>query len=87
MVPAADEYVTVSVTGGTLLSLDSGNLRDLEPYGAARRRTYQGRALAVIRPAGPGRLVVSAAAEGRGTGSAAIPVIAAPAPPVVPASR
>ncbi|MGE3614891.1 MAG: glycoside hydrolase family 2 TIM barrel-domain containing protein [Gemmatimonadales bacterium] len=87
VVPAADEYVTVSVTGGTLLSLDSGNLRDLEPYGASRRRTYQGRALAVIRPDGPGRVVVSVTADRRLAGSATIPVTAAPAPPALPASR
>jgi len=70
-----------------LLVLDSGNLRDLEPYGGDRRRAYQGRALAVVRPSGQGPISVTVEAEGIATGFAEITVVNGAIPPSIPASR
>ena len=45
----ADRAVCVTVEHGTLISLDNGDPADHTLYGQARRNTFHGRALAVIR--------------------------------------
>ena len=60
-----DRPVTVTVSGdGTLAGFGSGNPSTEEPFSATTRRTYEGRALAVLRPAGPGTMRLLASSPG-----------------------
>ena len=62
---AADRDVLVTVSGaGVLLALGSADPAPTTLYGESSHRTFDGRALAVIRATGPGPIVVSASAEG-----------------------
>ncbi len=62
----ADRTVEVQVTGGgELVALDSGDMRDVSPVTASHRKTYQGRALAIVRAgAATGKITVHASAPG-----------------------
>ncbi|PRX99763.1 glycoside hydrolase family 2 TIM barrel-domain containing protein [Allonocardiopsis opalescens] len=52
--------VEVAVDGpGTLQGLGSGDPRTTEPFTGTAHRTYDGRALAVVRPTGPGEIRVT----------------------------
>ncbi len=63
--PAADRAVTLAIEGpGELLGFGSGNPCSSEPFTEPTHSTYEGRALAVVRPTGPGSIAVSVAAEG-----------------------
>ncbi|SEP68147.1 beta-galactosidase [Streptomyces sp. yr375] len=62
---AADRRVAVEVCGpGVLLGLGSADPWTEEPFGSSERLTYEGRALAVLRPTGPGKIRLTATAEG-----------------------
>ncbi|MFB4263107.1 glycoside hydrolase family 2 TIM barrel-domain containing protein [Nonomuraea sp. GTA35] len=62
---AADRPVSVEVSGaGELIALGSADPSTEERFDAVRRRTHEGRALAVIRPTGPGKIRLVASAEG-----------------------
>ena len=59
----SDRAVSVTVDGpGTLLGLGSAQPRTEESYLAATHTTFDGRALAVIRPTGPGTITVTVTA-------------------------
>ena len=61
----ADRLVTVTVEGpGVLAGLGSGRPDTEEPFGAASCTTYDGRALAIVRPTGEGVIRVSVAGDG-----------------------
>lgn len=64
VVPTADVPVRVSVTGGRVLAVDNANLRDLSPYRADGRATFNGRALAYVRADRVSRLTVMVSSEG-----------------------
>ncbi|MEU8138896.1 glycoside hydrolase family 2 TIM barrel-domain containing protein [Streptodolium elevatio] len=56
-----DRQVSVRVTGPAVLQgLGSANPLTREPFTADTHTTYEGRALAVIRPSGPGEITVTA---------------------------
>ncbi|WP_454853958.1 glycoside hydrolase family 2 TIM barrel-domain containing protein [Promicromonospora soli] len=60
-----DRTVTVTVDGpATLQALGSGNPVTTESFHAPEHSTFQGRALAVVRPTGAGPITVTARAEG-----------------------
>ncbi|WP_329271417.1 glycoside hydrolase family 2 TIM barrel-domain containing protein [Streptomyces sp. NBC_01451] len=60
---AADRPVRLEVTGsGVLLGFGSADPASTERFDATERRTYEGRALAVLRPTGPGRISLLASA-------------------------
>uniref|UniRef100_A0AAU1ZWS3 DUF4982 domain-containing protein n=1 Tax=Streptomyces sp. NBC_00093 TaxID=2975649 RepID=A0AAU1ZWS3_9ACTN len=60
---AADRPVRLEVTGaGVLLGFGSADPASEERFDAAERRTYEGRALAVLRPTGPGKIHLTASA-------------------------
>ncbi|MCZ2815944.1 glycoside hydrolase family 2 TIM barrel-domain containing protein [Modestobacter sp. VKM Ac-2984] len=60
-----DREVTVTVEGaGTLVGLGSAAPATAESYLDAVHTTFDGRALAVVRPTGPGTITVTATAEG-----------------------
>jgi beta-galactosidase len=61
----ADRAVTVAVDGpGVVQGFGSADPAPLESFDDATRTTYDGRALAVIRPTGPGRITVTLTANG-----------------------
>ncbi|WES63066.1 glycoside hydrolase family 2 TIM barrel-domain containing protein [Microbacter sp. GSS18] len=61
----ADRLVTVAIEGpGELAGLGTGRARTEEPFAGPSVTTYDGRALAVVRPTGPGVISVSAMSEG-----------------------
>ncbi len=65
LVTGADVPVTVEVSGaGVLAGLGSGNPSTAERFDASTRSTFDGRALAIIRPAGVGTVRVTVTAEG-----------------------
>jgi beta-galactosidase len=60
---AADRPVSVEVSGdGVLLGFGSANPSTEERFDATERRTYDGRALAVLRAGGPGKIRLLASA-------------------------
>ncbi|WP_405733373.1 DUF4982 domain-containing protein [Streptomyces sp. NBC_01537] len=60
---AADRPVRVDVSGaGVLLGFGSADPSTEERFDATERRTYEGRALAVLRPTGPGKIRLLASA-------------------------
>ena len=60
---AADRAVQVEVSGaGVLLGFGSADPATEDRFDATERRTYEGRALAVLRPTGPGKIVLRATA-------------------------
>jgi beta-galactosidase len=68
--------VEVQVSGpGELAALDTGDLRDISPVQANHRKTYQGRALAMVRSgAEAGKVTVRASAPGLEAGEVALEV-------------
>ncbi|SDY60963.1 glycoside hydrolase family 2 TIM barrel-domain containing protein [Herbiconiux ginsengi] len=63
--PDDDRTVSVEVAGpGVLLGLGSARPATEESYLESRHRTFDGRALAVIRPTGGGQITVSVTADG-----------------------
>jgi hypothetical protein len=81
--PLADRTVEVSVRGdAALLGLGSGNPITPESFSSPRHRTYNGRALAVIRAgAAPGACDVTVSAEGCTPVDLRIPVVSVPQDP------
>ncbi|MFC7886212.1 glycoside hydrolase family 2 TIM barrel-domain containing protein [Streptomyces sp. NPDC057376] len=62
---ATDRQVRVEVSGaGELLALGSADPATDESFGSCAHHTYEGRALAVVRPTGPGKIRLTVAAEG-----------------------
>ena len=74
VVPTADDLVRFAVTGGSIVALDNADLRDHDSYQSDRRHAFNGRGLAILRAARPGRLTVSATADGLSGASVAIEV-------------
>ena len=52
------------MTGGSIVTLDNGNLRDHDPYHADRRRAFRGRGLAILTASEAGSIEVTASADG-----------------------
>jgi beta-galactosidase len=60
-----DRLVSVEVSGpGTLAGLGSANPRTEDPFGASECTTFDGRALAIVRPTGPGDIEIRVSASG-----------------------
>ncbi|MBI4899368.1 MAG: glycoside hydrolase family 2 protein [Actinobacteria bacterium] len=76
----ADRPVTVSVTGsGRLEGMCSANPKTLERFSDPTWRTFDGRALAVVRPTGAGTISVTCSAEGLAPVTVHLTVTASPA--------
>ena len=61
----ADRRVTATVTGaGELLALGSGNPKSTQDFRSGSFDTFDGRALAIIRPTGAGEITLTVEAEG-----------------------
>ena len=60
-----DRPVTVDVSGPAVLAgLGSARPHTTEPFGGSRCTTFDGRALAIVRPTGPGDITVRVTADG-----------------------
>jgi beta-galactosidase len=60
-----DRLVSVAVCGaGVLSGLGSANPRTEEPFGASECTTFDGRALAIVRPTGAGEIEIRVSADG-----------------------
>lgn len=67
LVTGADRPVTVAVEGpGVLVGYGSGAPATTERFDATTRTTFDGRALAIVRPTGIGRITVTVASDGLG---------------------
>jgi beta-galactosidase len=86
-VPTAGDLVRFDVSGGRILALDNGDLRDHAPYHSDRRRAFNGRGLAIVSPAGPGLLRLTASADGLEPASVSVRVIRAAGPEAVPGNE
>ncbi len=75
LVPTADTRMRFTVDGGRVVATDNGNLRDLEPFAASERRAFNGLALAYVKSDRPGRMHVTAAADGLASVSVDIVVV------------
>ncbi|MFC4504777.1 MULTISPECIES: DUF4982 domain-containing protein [Streptomyces] len=75
--PLADREVTLTVTGaGSLLGFGTGEAIATEEFAANRHRTFQGRALAVVRAGHEtGHVSIAASADGCESVSIAVPVV------------
>jgi beta-galactosidase len=70
-----DRLVTVSIDGpGEVVGLGTGRARTEESFAGPSVTTYDGRALAIVRPTGPGEITVTVSAEGLAAASASIAV-------------
>jgi beta-galactosidase len=87
VVPTARDAVELDVTGATLLAMDNADLQDHDPYRTSRRRVYNGRALAVLRPAAPGTIRIRATASGLRVGTLVVPVVKGVRLPTIPEQR
>jgi beta-galactosidase len=87
VVPTAGDLVRFTVTGGTILALDNGDLRDHDPYRSDRRHAFNGRGLALLRAALPGLLRLTAGADGLRSASVSVQVVRGNAPEVIPPAR
>jgi beta-galactosidase len=87
VVPGADNLVRFSITGGTIVALDNGDMRDHDPYRSESRRAFNGRGLAILRAAQPGVLRLTAAADGLPSADASVHVAQEGPPPAIPAAR
>jgi len=76
VVPGAANVVHVAVTGGSIVVLDNADLSDHDPYRTDQRRAFNGRGLAILRPAGAGGgpLRVTARADGLRDGTLTVTV-------------
>ena len=67
LITTADRAVTVEVEGaGVLAGMCSANPKTAERFDADTWRTFDGRALAVVRPSATGEVVVTVSADGLG---------------------
>jgi len=85
VVPNADHLVRYSVTGGTIVLLDNGNLRDLDPYHTDQRHAFNGHALAIVRSLLAGTLRLTATVEGMTPTGIAVQVIDGSVTAAIPA--
>jgi beta-galactosidase len=86
VVPTADTEVRFTVSGGSIVALDNADLQNHDAYRSDRRRTFEGRELAIIRATQPGPLGLTARADGLREATVTIAVRAVGAPPAVPAA-
>jgi beta-galactosidase len=75
VVPTAGNLVRITVTGGSIVALDNGDLRDLDPYRSDHRRAFNGRGLAILRASAPGQLRLTASATGLKSASLSLRVM------------
>lgn len=87
VVPNANDLVHFAVTGGATITLDNGDLRELDRHRADQRRAFHGRGLAILRTTRSGQYTVTATADGLRSARATILVMPGSAPAIVPPAQ
>jgi len=87
VVPTSDILVRFTVTRGSILALDNGDLGNHDPYLSDRLHAFNGRGLAILRAAERGRLSLNASADGLGPASLSLQVVRGDVPTAIPAAR
>jgi beta-galactosidase len=87
IVPTATNLVHVAITGGNILALDNGDLKDQTSYRSGERHAFNGRGLAIVKAGSPGVLRVEAKADGLRSASLTLQTVAGRTVPSVPAAR
>ncbi len=87
VVPTADQVLSFTVTGGSILALDNADLRVREPLGPGRGRAFNGRGLAILRASQPGVLNLTASADGLRPARVEIQVVRGHPPASIPPAR
>ena len=77
LVPDAVAAVSFKVSGpGDLAAVGNANPREMDSFHVPRRRTFQGRCLAIVRPAGgSGQIIVEATSAGLETASVSLQIV------------
>ena len=77
LVPDAVAEVSFKVSGpGELAAIGNANPREMDSFHAPRRRTFQGRCLAIVRPSGaPGQITVQATSAGLEPASLSLQIV------------
>ncbi|MFN3408101.1 MAG: beta-galactosidase GalB [Limisphaerales bacterium] len=66
--PHAEHRLHFSVTGpAEIVATDNGDPTDFDPFPSASRRAFNGLCLAIVRPTAPGRITLTARADGLAT--------------------
>jgi beta-galactosidase len=86
VVPISDTLVGFTVTGGSILALDNGDLADHDPYRSDRRHAFNGRGLAILGASQPGQVRLTASANGLAPASVSVRVVRGDGPKAVPAA-
>jgi beta-galactosidase len=72
--PLADDLVTFAVSGpASIVAVDNGDRAAHESFQACQRHAYRGRAVAIVKWNGPGKIKVTASAPGLIPASLRIP--------------
>ena len=75
-VPAADNLISIEVKGpGEIVAVDNADLTSHEVFQASERHAFHGRAIAIVRATGLGRITVTALAKGLAAGSVQIEAV------------
>lgn len=72
-----DDMLFVSVTGGTLQGIESGDLSDLTEYGAGYRRTFRGKMIIYVRAGSTGEITLRISGDVAGETVIKIPAVPA----------
>jgi beta-galactosidase len=73
MNPTAADLVNFKIDGpGKIIAVDNGDRASHEQYQAIQRHMFAGRAIAIVRATGAGKITVTAAVAGLPDGTAAI---------------
>ena len=62
--PITDNLIKFTVTGGKLIGVESGDMRDLGSVKASERKAYAGMCLAIVGADKPGTVTVKAESDG-----------------------
>ena len=87
VVPTGGDLVHVTVTGGTILALDNGDLQDQSGYRTGARHAFNGRGLAIVRGTQPGVIRMEASAVGLRSAHITVRIALGAVVPSVPAAR
>jgi beta-galactosidase len=72
-VPGASDAVTFKISApGVIAAVDNGDIASHELFQTNVRHAYQGRCVAIVRASAPGRITLSASADGLSAGTLSI---------------
>ncbi|HVO34657.1 MAG TPA: DUF4982 domain-containing protein, partial [Gemmatimonadales bacterium] len=87
VVPTADDLLHVTVSGGSIVALDNGDMQGHDPYRTDSLRAFNGRGMAILKGTLPGPLTVTARADGLGETRVTIQVVRGAVPETILPAR